>query len=69
MTHICCPSCQLRFSRAAAARLAVCPQCGAPPQPVASLKDVMGFRLLEFEDTLPPLPQALAVSLPPSQEW
>ena len=28
MTHVCCPSCRLRFSPAAAAYLVSCPECG-----------------------------------------
>jgi hypothetical protein len=63
MTHTCCPSCRLRFSPAAAAYLVACPNCGDPPQPIASLKDVLGFRLFEPEEAIPALPQALAISL------
>jgi hypothetical protein len=64
MTHVCCPSCRLRFSPAAAAYLVACPQCGEQLEPIVSLKAVLGFRLFDAEEALPSLPQALAVSIP-----
>jgi hypothetical protein len=45
MTQACCPSCGLRFTGAAAARLTACPECGEPPQLVPSAEHVLGFRL------------------------
>jgi hypothetical protein len=64
MTHVCCPGCRLRFPPAAAAYLAVCPQCGEPAQPLASLEDAVGFRLFRLEDIPHSLPEAVAVSIP-----
>jgi hypothetical protein len=64
MTHACCPNCQLRFTPAAAAHLAACPQCGDPPQPSSGLEGVVGFRLFRLEDVPQSLPEAVAVSLP-----
>jgi hypothetical protein len=64
MTQSCCPSCRLRFSPVVAAYLVACPQCGEPPQPIAGLAGMLGFRLFAAEEALAPIPQALAVSLP-----
>ena len=64
MTHVCCPSCRLRFTPAAAAYLVACPQCGEPPQTVAGAQRIFGFRLFEPQDPAPALPEALAVSMP-----
>lgn len=64
MTQVCCPSCRLRFTRAAASYLEACPACGEPPQPVRSAADVLGFRLVSDRDGAGSLPDALAVSLP-----
>jgi hypothetical protein len=64
MTQSCCPSCRLRFSPVVTAYLVACPQCGQPPQPIASPAGVLGFRLFAAEEALPAIPQALAVSLP-----
>jgi hypothetical protein len=51
MTQFCCPSCGLRFPRATAAHLVACPECGAPPESVASAEQVLGFRLaLDCDD-------------------
>ena len=45
MTHVCCPSCRLRFTRAAAARLIACPECAGAVEPL-STRQALGFRLL-----------------------
>lgn len=66
MTHVCCPSCRLRFTRASAAHLVACPHCGEPPHVVPHATSVLGFRLVSE----PPLavdlaqPDAVAVALP-----
>jgi hypothetical protein len=64
VNHVGCPSCRLRFTAAAAACLLACPECGRPPQPVASAEGVLGFRLFVLEDVPRELPQAVAVSIP-----
>jgi hypothetical protein len=64
MTHVCCPSCRLRFTRSAAAYLVACPLCGGPPRPVSSAELALGFRLLSDDDGLDELPQAVAVVMP-----
>jgi hypothetical protein len=64
MSSVCCPDCRLRFSPAVAGYLAACPQCGEPPQPMAGLEGVVGFRLFTPEDVPPALPEALEVSMP-----
>jgi hypothetical protein len=63
-THLCCAHCRLRFTPAAAAYILACPECGAPPQPIARLELTFGFRLIGPEDLPPALPHALAHSLP-----
>jgi hypothetical protein len=70
MTPRCCPGCRLRFAPAAGAYLVACPQCGEPPQSIASLGLAVGFRLFEPEDVPPELPEAIAVavSLPATAE-
>jgi hypothetical protein len=50
MTHVCCPSCRLRFNRAAAATLTACPQCGEPPHAVFSAELALGLRLYVHDD-------------------
>jgi hypothetical protein len=71
MTQVCCPSCRLRFTRATAAHLVACPECGAPPEPVLSAERVIGFRLAsgidELSDTLP-IAVAVALPVPASTE-
>jgi hypothetical protein len=64
MTHVCCPSCRLRFTPAVSAYLAVCPQCAEPLQTITGAQRVFGFRLFEPEDPSFSLPEALAVSMP-----
>jgi len=63
MTRLCCPHCRLRFTPAAGAYLAACPQCGEPPQP-ASPQGVVGFRIFRLQDVPHSLPEAVAVALP-----
>ncbi len=64
MTHVCCLECRLRFTPAAAASLAVCPQCGEPPQPIDGRAGALGLRLFRLEDVPYALPEAVAVSIP-----
>jgi hypothetical protein len=64
MTHACCPSCRIRFTPAAAAYLAACPECGGRPQACDGLQGIVGFRLFRLEDAPDLLPEAVAVSLP-----
>jgi len=59
-----CPSCRLRFTAAAAAYLAACPQCGQPPQSIPGPEAAVGFRLFVVEDGPRELPEAVAVSIP-----
>ena len=63
MTHVCCTSCRIRFTPAAAAHLTACPACGNPPQPLASLAEAVGYRLFRLQDDPPALPEAVAVSM------
>lgn len=63
MIHVGCPSCRLRFTSAAAASLAACPECGQPPQTIAGV-GVVGFRLFIVDDPPHVLPEAVAVSIP-----
>ncbi len=63
MTHVCCRGCRLRFSPAAAAHLAACPECGGPPA-ASDLEGTLGFRLFTLDDAPHPLPEAIAVSIP-----
>jgi hypothetical protein len=64
MTQVCCPSCRLRFTRAATAYLVACPECGSPPQPIASPEQVIGFRLFAHDELPDAFPQAVAVAIP-----
>jgi hypothetical protein len=64
MTWVCCPDCRLRFTSAAAAHLVACPECGEPLQSMAGLEHAVGFSLFRLEDVPPPLPEAVAVSIP-----
>ena len=63
MTHLGCPGCRLRFTPAAAAYLAACPQCGLPPR-FRGAEEMLGFRLFVLEDEPRELPEAVAVSIP-----
>jgi hypothetical protein len=51
MTHVCCPTCRLRFTPAAAAHITACPECGNSPQPIASLERTFGFPLVDPRTT------------------
>ena len=64
MTPVCCPSCRLRFTPAAAAYLVTCPECGGPPERIVSFEQVLGFRLFGPQDIPHSMPQAVAVSIP-----
>lgn len=66
MTHTCCPNCRLRFTPPAAAYLAACPECGEPPQTIASLELAIGYRLVTLEGVPQAPPQAVAdaISVP-----
>jgi hypothetical protein len=67
MTQVCCPSCQLRVSRAAAAYLVVCPECGEPLERDVTAEQILGFRLVA-PDVLPEaLPTAVAIAMPDSE--
>jgi hypothetical protein len=50
MTHVCCPSCRLRFTPAAASYVTNCPHCGEAPREIADPGSALGFRLLGPED-------------------
>ena len=63
MSHLCCRSCRLRFTPAAAAYIVACPECGEPPRPIASLERALGFRLVGPEDLPHELPYAAARSI------
>ena len=63
MTHLCCPSCRLRFTPAAAAYLRACPECGEPLHQ-RTLSETLGFRKSELHDAPAAMPAALAVTLP-----
>ncbi len=75
MTHSCCPECRLRFSPAVAAYLAVCPACGEPTQPLATLAGAVGYGLFRPEDNPalpeddPALPEAIEISMPIPDPW
>jgi hypothetical protein len=64
MTRVCCPSCRLRFTRAAAAYLVTCPECGQPPQPVSGAELALGYQLFSDDDRSDTMPVAVAVALP-----
>ena len=65
MTHTCCPTCRLRFERAAAAHLADCPHCGGLLARLPGAHALMGFRLARA-DVLdaPPIASADALAHP-----
>jgi hypothetical protein len=64
MTPVCCPSCRLRFTLAVAADLVTCPECGRPPERIASFEQAVGFRLYGPQDIPHSVAQAVAVSTP-----
>ncbi len=64
MTHLCCPSCHLRFGAAASAYLTACPECGLVLTVVTDPASLLGLRLFDPLDVAEALPEALAVSLP-----
>jgi hypothetical protein len=64
MTRLCCPRCRLRFTPAAAAYIVACPECGKPPETIASLELAFGFRVFRLEDLPHALPEAVADSIP-----
>jgi hypothetical protein len=64
MTQVCCPTCRLRFTRAASAYLVACPKCGEPPQLVSSAHLTIGFRLFAHDDLDDAPPRAIAVAMP-----
>jgi hypothetical protein len=64
MTHVCCPSCRLRFTRAAAAHLIACPECGGPTQTMPHAAQTVGFRLALTDDLPGESPIALAIEMP-----
>jgi hypothetical protein len=64
MTRACCPSCRLRFTPAAAAIFASCPECRRDIRAVASAEALVGYRLFDPTDALAALPTAADVALP-----
>jgi hypothetical protein len=64
MTHLCCPSCRLRFDRAAAAQLTTCPECSRRLIMLEDRSSLMGFRLFDPLDNPHVLPEAIAVAIP-----
>lgn len=64
MMHVGCARCRLRFTPAAAAYLARCPECDQPPQPILGAQAVLGFRLFLIEDAPQQVPEAVAVTIP-----
>jgi hypothetical protein len=65
MTQLCCPSCRLRFTRAAAALLTACPDCGLVLEPVPAARAALGYRLFVGGDRAPSPPLAVQVAIPP----
>ena len=63
MTHVCCPSCRLRFTHAAAAYLMACPECGSPPQSATNAEGLLGFRLFSHDEHVEALPDPVAVAV------
>jgi hypothetical protein len=64
MTRLSCPSCRLRFTRAATATLTTCPGCGRDLEAVGSAEAMLGFRLFTVADPRPALPMAVEAALP-----
>jgi hypothetical protein len=63
MTHACCPSCRLRFSRGAAASLDACPRCTQPLHRTAVAEDALGYSLFDISDPSVEVPAARAIAL------
>lgn len=63
MTRSCCPSCRLRFTRAAAAALVACPSCGDPLEEVGDVVELVGYRLATDPLESQVMAAAMAVSL------
>lgn len=64
MTQVCCPGCGVRFSRATAAHLVSCPDCGQPTQKVPSAEHALGYRLVAEPGDDVAVAIAVAVALP-----
>jgi hypothetical protein len=64
MSHLCCPSCRLRFDRAAAAHVTTCPECGRRLITLTDGASLVGFRLFDPLDSPHTLPEAIAVAIP-----
>jgi len=64
MTRLSCPSCRLRFTPAAAARLTTCPECGRFLQVAMSAEEILGHRLFDPSDSPAALPVAAEMALP-----
>ena len=64
MAPVCCPSCRLRFTPAAMAYIAMCPECGGTLERIASFERAVGFRLFGPQDVPHSPPEAVAVSIP-----
>jgi hypothetical protein len=58
----------LRFSRAAAAHLTKCPECGTTLRAGLAARDMMGYRLFDERDSTSELLKAIAVALP-TPDW
>lgn len=63
MTHSCCTSCRLRFTRAAAAVLDSCPSCGDRLSIAGGASELIGFRLAADEPEAQAMAAAMAVAL------
>lgn len=68
MTHVCCPGCGVRFSRASAVNLVACPECGGPPQSVPGAEYVLGYRLASASADHVADDTAVAVAMPRPSE-
>jgi hypothetical protein len=64
MSPLCCPSCRLRFDRAATAQLTTCPECSRRLIELADRASLLGFRLFDPMDNPHVLPEAIAVAIP-----
>lgn len=63
MSHLCCPSCRLRFSRAAAA-FPNCPVCDRRLVTLPGGASLVGCALFDPADSPQTLPEAIAVAIP-----